>query len=152
MSWRPARPLHVLVVASGEAVEEATFGWSRAFGALVAFGLRRSILPLEQADAPRRPMAAGPAPCGEMTSSLAEEVLRSAPARATPIPSLQELWESMLAIELVEHALCCVGRRRPCPRVPASPKMYPSRTREVSKPCRRRQHHKPICRAFSEAL
>src|SRR6266508_874676 len=102
MSWSPARPLHVLVVASGEAVEEATFGWSRAFGAPRAFGLRRSILPLQQAVAPRRSMPAGPAPCSEMTSSLAKEVLRSAPARATLIPVLQELSVSMLAIEFLE--------------------------------------------------
>jgi hypothetical protein len=54
--------------------------------------------------------------------------------------------------ECLEHVAGCVARRRACPRVTASPKMYPSRTREESKSRPRRQHYMPICRAFVQAL
>jgi hypothetical protein len=43
---------------------------------------------------------------------------------------LQQFFDYVVAIKCLEHVLCCVARRRGCPRVPASPKMYPSRTRE----------------------
>jgi hypothetical protein len=38
--------------------------------------------------------------------------------------------------------------RLTCPRVPARPKMYPSRTRDESDSRRHRQHNMPVCRAF----
>ena len=68
-------------------------------------------------------------------------------AWTTPNACLQELFESEVAIESLEHAPGCVARRRPCPRVRASPKMYPYRTREESKSRHGRQHY-PIYRAF----
>jgi putative transposase len=43
----------------------------------------------------------------------------------------------VVAIECLEHVSGCVARRPACPRVPASPKMYPSRTREASVSIRR---------------
>ena len=65
---------------------------------------------------------------------------------------LQELSESVAAIERLEHVLACVARRRACPRVAASSKMYPSRTREKSKSRHHRQHYMPTCRAFVQAI
>jgi hypothetical protein len=61
------------------------------------------------------------------TPSLAKEMLSFAPPRATTSAFFQEFSDSMLAIGAAEHAPRCVGGRRPCPRVPASPKMYPRR-------------------------
>jgi hypothetical protein len=87
-----------------------------------------------------------------MTPSLAKEGVSVAPARATEMTCLQELFECVVAIECLEHVPGCVARRRACPRVPASPKMYPPRTREVSESRHRRQRYMPICRAFRQAL
>src|SRR5215218_3374923 len=75
-----------------------------------------------------------------MTPSLGEGESASRPARATPMACLQELSESVAAIERLEHVPARVARRRACPRVAASPKMYPSRTREKSKSRHHRQH------------
>ena len=87
-----------------------------------------------------------------MKPSLAKEVVRFASVRATQNGALQELSELEAALE----GLALVGgwdaRRRACPRVPASPKMYPSRTRKASKSRHYRQRHMPICRAFVQAL
>jgi hypothetical protein len=60
-----------------------------------------------------------------------KEVLAFAPARATRNALLQALSWLVVAIEAVDHDPRCVARRRACPRVAASPKMYPSRTRAV---------------------
>jgi hypothetical protein len=68
-----------------------------------------------------------------LTPSLAKDGLTCAPAWATAIALLQGLSDQMAAIGSVDRALRYVARRHACPRVPASPKMYPSRTREASK-------------------
>ena len=83
-----------------------------------------------------------------MISSLAKEGVQVAPAWTTPLACLQELSERVVAIERLELAPDCVARRRVCPRVPASPKMYPSRTRKGSRLRHYRQHKTPICRYF----
>ena len=56
----------------------------------------------------------------------------------------------MVAFERLEHVPNCVARRRACPRVPASPKMYPSRTRDQSKSRHHGQHNIPICRVLDK--
>src|SRR5262245_53607544 len=83
-----------------------------------------------------------------MTPSVAKEVGSFAPTRATPTVGLQERSEPVVAIGCLDRVPRCVARRRACPQVPASPKMYPSRTCEVAKSRHNRQHHMPICRAF----
>jgi hypothetical protein len=52
-------------------------------------------------------------------------VRNRASAGKDQIPFLQAVPESVVATETVDHDLCCVARRRPCPRQSASPKMYP---------------------------
>jgi hypothetical protein len=94
----------------------------------------------------------GRAPGLSVTASLAKESVTFAPARATADALLRELSKRVVTHECLERAEFWVARRRACPRVPASPKMYPSRTREASKIRRRRQHYMPIYRAFGQAL
>jgi hypothetical protein len=81
-----------------------------------------------------------------------QEGVSIAPARATATACLQELFECVVAISVSSTSQGCVSGRRACPRVPASPKMYPSRTREESQSRHRRQQHMPICRSFVQAL
>jgi hypothetical protein len=87
---------------------------------------------------------------GEMTpfSSVGGVSLTS--ARATQSSGLQELVERRSRFGHLEHVPDHVARRRACPRVPASPKVYPSRTRgriEIS-PVQATQHaHLQGCRA-----
>jgi len=64
--------------------------------------------------------------------SLAKEGVTVVPAWATLTLGLQALSASERAITGLGHAPACVALDRACPRVPASPKMYPSRTREAS--------------------
>jgi hypothetical protein len=85
---------------------------------------------------------------GGQRPSLLKEGFACTPARPTAIALLQELSQSMATIESVDHALPRVARRRACPRVPASPKMYPSRTRQASKSRHRRQHIMPYLQGF----
>jgi hypothetical protein len=63
-----------------------------------------------------------------------------------------ELSEPVVAIDCLEHVPRCVAICRACPRVPASPKMHPSRTREESEFRHHGQHQMTICRAFVQAL
>jgi hypothetical protein len=51
-------------------------------------------------------------------------------ARATQSPSLQELFERGVVIRSSRARSRPCREMSPCPRVPASPKTYPSRTRE----------------------
>jgi hypothetical protein len=90
--------------------------------------------------------------CAPKTPSLAKEGVATAPVRATENGALQEPSELVVAIGCDEHNMRWVARRRACPQVPASPKMYPSRTRDASGFRRSRQHKMPVCRAFLEAL
>ena len=90
-------------------------------------------------------------PCGVSgpdDPSLAKEGVSAAPARATPTLCLQELSSAGVALRCAERVSGYVARRRACPRVPASPKMYPSRTRDDARFRRSRQHNMPIYRAF----
>ena len=86
-----------------------------------------------------------------MIPSLAKEGVSVAAVWQRRPACLQELSQSVAAIERLDHVADRVARRRACPRVPASPKMYPSRTREASKSRHGRQHYKPICRAFMQS-
>jgi hypothetical protein len=54
--------------------------------------------------------------------SVAKEGVSFASVRTTPMPCLQELSQSVAAIERLDHVPDHVARRRACPRVPASPK------------------------------
>jgi hypothetical protein len=87
-----------------------------------------------------------------MNPSLAKEEVSVAPARATSMACLQELFERAVVIECLERVRGCDARRCACPPVPASPKMYPSRTRGESKSRHHGQHNMPICRAFLQAI
>jgi hypothetical protein len=87
-------------------------------------------------------------PGNPVTASLAKEVVSVAPARTTLNAYLQELFECVVEKRVSRARSTRVARRRPCPRVSASPKMYPSRTREGSEFRRRRQHYKLILQGF----
>jgi hypothetical protein len=87
-----------------------------------------------------------------MTPSLAKEGVSVAPAKATPMASLQELssGRSRSSVPSTFRAVSRdVARARACP---VSSKMYRSRTREAARICRPRQHYRPIYRAFVQAL
>ena len=80
------------------------------------------------------------------TPSLATEGVSLTPVRATPTGCLQALFGR--SSDSSAFSVC--RQTRACPRVLASRKMYPSRTREESKSRHYRQHNMPICRAFSK--
>jgi hypothetical protein len=67
--------------------------------------------------------------------SLAKEVVTFAPARATSSAPLQELSDSVLAIESVEHARTAsrdVARARECPPVRKCTRLVPARIRNLA--------------------
>src|SRR6267378_1706108 len=64
------------------------------------------------------------------TPSLAQEGVCAAPVQATEEQDLQELSEPELRIACLAHPEARGLRRRRCPRMSVSPKMYASRTRE----------------------
>ena len=60
---------------------------------------------------------------------LCREGVSVTPPWTTPTASLQDRFKRAVAIESLEHVSDCAARRRAWAPVPASPKMYPSRTR-----------------------
>jgi hypothetical protein len=88
-----------------------------------------------------------------MTPSLAKEGSVSRWRGQRGVPVCRSFPSEGSRFDHLEHVPDRVARRRACPRVPASPKMHPSRTREESRSRHYRQHSMaPICRAFVQAL
>jgi hypothetical protein len=87
-----------------------------------------------------------------MSPSLAKEGSVSRRRGQRRVPVCRSFSSEGSRFDHLEHVPDRVARRRARPRVPASPKMYPSRTREASGSRHCRQHYMPICRAFVQAL
>jgi hypothetical protein len=95
----------------------------------------------------RRPQLVDLAEWSPVTPSLAKEGIRFVPAQGNAGGLFAGL--SSESPRLTKSRMCREASR--VPRVPASSKMYPSRTREKPKSRHLRQHNIPICRAFLQA-